>query len=187
MDTIGFSNGWEFYLSISIFMITYIGILTEKVPRSVCSLIGGGLMIYFGLETQESALKEYIDFNTIGLLTGMMILVEVVKRSGCFELLALWAAKKSKGKAVRLMVLLSGITGFGAALIDSITAALLIAPITLSICRMLKITPIPILISEILISNIGGTAFMIGNPPNVMIGFAALFAKQLSCFFMFPF
>ena len=129
-------------------------------------------MIYFGLVTQEQAITEFIDFNTLGLLTGMMILISVVKQSGFFQVLALWALKKSKGSPQELLILLSIVTAVGAALIDSVTAALLIAPMTISLCRMLRMSPVPILISEILMCNIGGTALMIGNPPNVMIGSA---------------
>lgn len=166
-------NPATFYEAIFIFSITYIGIITDKIPKTICALVGGGLMIYFHHVTQDMAIKEFIDFNTLGLLAGMMILISIVKQSGFFEAMALWAVKKSRGRAKSLLVLLSVITGVGAALIDSVTAALLIAPMTVSICRMVKITPMPILISEVLMSNIGGTALMIGNPPNVMIGSAA--------------
>ena len=106
------------------------------------------------------AIKEFIDFNTLGLLAGMMVLISIVKQSGFFEAMALWAVKKSRGKAKTLLILLSAITGIGAALIDSVTAALLIAPMTISICRMIKINPMPVLISEVLMSNIGGTALI---------------------------
>lgn len=161
-----------FYVAVAVFLLTYIGIMTEKVPRTVCSLAGGGIMVYCGFVTQDMALKEFIDFNTLGLLTGMMVLIAVVKKSGFFEAMALWAMKASHGESRVLLVLLSVITGVSASLIDSVTAALLIAPMTISLCRMMKITPVPILIGEILMANIGGTALMVGNPPNVMIGSA---------------
>ena len=166
------SSSVQFYLAIFIFLMTYAGILSEKIHRTICALAGGGAMIYFGLVTQEQAITEFIDFNTLGLLTGMMILISVVKQSGFFQVLALWALKKSKGSPRELLILLSIVTAVGAALIDSVTAALLIAPMTISLCRMLRMSPVPILISEILMCNIGGTALMIGNPPNVMIGSA---------------
>ncbi len=162
----------QFYLAIFIFCLTYIGIMSEKIPRTICALFGGGAMVYFGFVTQDEAIKEFIDFNTIGLLAGMMILISVVKKSGFFRVLALWAMKMSKGAPRELLVLLSIVTAVGAAMIDSVTAALLIAPMTISLCRMLHMSPVPILISEILMCNIGGTALMIGNPPNVMIGSA---------------
>lgn len=166
------SSSVQFYLAIFIFLMTYVGIMSEKIHRTICALAGGGAMIYFGLVMQEQAITEFIDFNTLGLLTGMMILISVVKQSGFFQVLALWALKKSKGSPRELLILLSIVTAVGAALIDSVTAALLIAPMTISLCRMLRMSPVPILISEILMCNIGGTALMIGNPPNVMIGSA---------------
>lgn len=166
------SSSVQFYLAIFIFLMTYAGIMSEKIHRTICALAGGGAMIYFGLVTQEQAITEFIDFNTLGLLTGMMILISVVKQSGFFQVLALWALKKSKGSPRELLILLSIVTAVGAALIDSVTAVLLIAPMTISLCRMLRMSPVPILISEILMCNIGGTALMIGNPPNVMIGSA---------------
>ena len=166
-------NAIAFYEAVIIFTVTYIGIIFDKIPRTICALVGGGMMIYFHHVTQDMAIKEFIDFNTLGLLAGMMVLISIVKQSGFFEAMALWAVKKCRGKAKTLLILLSAITGIGAALIDSVTAALLIAPMTISICRMIKINPMPVLISEVLMSNIGGTALMIGNPPNVMIGSAA--------------
>lgn len=163
----------SFYLTIGIFTVTYITIILDKIPRTICSLVGGGMMIYCHQVTQDRAIKEFIDFNTLGLLAGMMVLISIVKQSGFFEAMALWAVKKSRGKGTVLLILLSAITGIGAALIDSVTASLLIAPMTTSICRMIRINPMPIMISEVLMSNIGGTALMIGNPPNVMIGSSA--------------
>gem|GEM_PF-6512215 len=97
--------------------------MSEKIHRTICALAGGGAMIYFGLVTQEQAITEFIDFNTLGLLTGMMILISVVKQSGFFQVLALWALKKSKGSPRELLILLSIVTAVGAALIDSVTAA----------------------------------------------------------------
>ena len=166
------SGSMQFYLAIAIFVLTYVAIMSEKIPRTICAMFGGGAMLYCGYVTQDEAIKQFIDFNTIGLLCGMMILIAVVKKSGFFRLLALWAMKMSKGSPRELLVLLSLVTAVGAAMIDSVTAALLIAPMTISLCRMLHIIPVPILVSEILMCNIGGTALMIGNPPNVMIGSA---------------
>ena len=163
----------EFYLALGIFGITYASIILDKIPHTLCALLGGMAMIYVGLVTQEMAVQQFIDFNTLGLLAGMMVLISIVRQSGFFEAMALWAVKKSRGKPKKLLVLLALITGIGAALIDSVTAAMLIAPMTISICRMVQINPIPILVTEVLVANIGGTALMIGNPPNVMIGSAS--------------
>ncbi|MGI6262266.1 MAG: SLC13 family permease [Succiniclasticum sp.] len=162
-----------FYLAITVFAVTYIAIVTNKISHTVCALAGSGIMIYLGIVSQSAAVQHYVDFNTLGMLAGMMILISIVRKSGCFEALALWSVKASRGEAKKLLLLLSLITGVGAALIDSVTSALLIAPMTLSICRLLKLNPMPFLFAEILMSNIGGTALMIGNPPNVMIGSAS--------------
>ena len=159
---------FQFYLAVIIFCLTYVGIMSEKFPRTICALVGGGAMIYAGYVTQSEAFGKYIDWNTLGLLAGMMILISVVKKSGFFRVLALWAMKRSKGSPRELLVLLSCVTAVGASLIDSVTAALLIAPMTISLCRMLNISPVPVLVSEILMCNVGGTALMIGNPPNVI-------------------
>lgn len=163
----------DFYVAVSIFSCTYLAIVSEKISRTICALVGGGLMIYAGILSQDSALREFVDFNTLGLLAGMMILISIVRDTGFFEAMALWAVKKSKGQGQKLLVLLALITAVGAALIDSVTAALLMAPMTLSICRMIRCSPLPFLVTEVLLANIGGTALMIGNPPNVMIGSAS--------------
>ncbi len=167
------SGSMQFYLAIAIFVLTYVAIMSRKYSaydlrhvRRRCDALTAAML------PQDEAIKQFINFNTIGLLCGMMILIAVVKKSGFFRLLALWAMKMSKGSPRELLVLLSLVTAVGAAMIDSVTAALLIAPMTISLCRMLHIIPVPILVSEILMCNIGGTALMIGNPPNVMIGSA---------------
>lgn len=162
----------SFYFSIFIFLLTYAGIMSERIPRSLCALLGAGLVIYSGLVTQEMALRHFIDFNTIGLLAGMMILIGVVKKSGFFEAMALWSVKISKGRPKELLIILGLITGFCASFMDAVTAVLLITPMTISLCRRIHVTPIPTLIAEILLSNIGGSGTMVGDPPNVMIGSA---------------
>jgi len=161
-----------FYVSIGIFLLTYAGIMSEKIPRSMCALLGAGLVIYSGLVSQEEAVAHFIDFNTLGLLAGMMILIGVVKKSGFFEAMALWAMKVSKGRPKELLIILGLITGFCASFMDAVTAVLLITPMTISLCRRIHVTPIPTLIAEILLSNIGGSGTMVGDPPNVMIGSA---------------
>lgn len=162
----------SFYFSIFIFVLTYLGIMSEKIPRSICALLGAGLVIYSGLLTQETALQHFIDFNTLGLLAGMMVLIGVVKKSGFFESMALWAVKVSKGRPKELLIILGLITGFCASFMDAVTAVLLITPMTISLCRRIHVSPIPTLIAEILLSNIGGSGTMVGDPPNVMIGSA---------------
>lgn len=161
-----------FYLSIAIFAGTYAAIMAERFPRVFAALIGGGLMIFCGFVTQDEAVREFIDFNTIGLLAGMMILVSIVRMSGFFEAMAVWSVKITRGRPSELLLLLAAVTAVGSSLIDSVTAVMLLVPVTISLCRRIEESPYPFLITEVLMANIGGTALMVGNPPNVMIGSA---------------
>lgn len=171
-----------FYLAIAIFVITYAGIMLEKIPRTYVALAGGMAMIFLGLLTQDDALRKYIDFNTLGLLVGMMMMVGVIRKCGIFEALAIWATKITRARPMILLALLSVITAIASSLFDSVTAVLLLAPMSITLARRMEIEPYPFLIMEILISNIGGTALMIGNPPNVMIGSAT--GLTFNAFFM---
>lgn len=161
-----------FYGSIIIFIATYIMIIWEKIPRMVVAMTGGIIMLLLGFLSQETAIKDDIDFNTLGLLIGMMILVTITRRTGVFEAVAIWAATVTQGYPLRLLALLSMITAFASALLDNVTTVLLIVPVTITLTNKLQINPVPFLISEILASNIGGTATLIGDPPNIMIGSA---------------
>ena len=129
------------------------------------------LMILFGIISQETAI-HHIDFNTLGLLMGMMIIVNITSETGLFNFLAIWAAKKVKAKPVALLVALSAITAVCSALLDNVTTVLLTVPITFSITSQLKVDVKPYLMAQIISSNIGGTATLIGDPPNIMIGSA---------------
>ncbi|MBP2640928.1 MAG: ybiR [Firmicutes bacterium] len=163
---------FAFFGSIFIFIVTYAMIIWEKFHRMIVAMTGGILMVLFGFLTQETAVKDDIDFNTLGLLIGMMILVTITRRSGVFEAMAIWAARITQGQPVKLLGLLSLITALASALLDNVTTVLLIVPITLTLTDKLEVNPIPFLISEILASNIGGAATLIGDPPNIMIGSA---------------
>lgn len=165
--------GWDpFWLSTLILVITYTVIITERVNRAVVALLGAGLMILTGVINQEQAI-EGEDFNTLALLIGMMILVAIAKRSGMFQYLAVWSARVSRGQPWALLALLSLVTAVLSALLDNVTTVLLIAPVTLVITEQLRLPPYPFLFTEILASNIGGTATLIGDPPNIIIGSAA--------------
>jgi len=157
--------------AIGIFFVTYAFIISEKLHRTIVAMSGGILMILFGIVTQEQAL-QHIDFNTLGLLVGMMILVAVTAQTGIFKYVAIRAAKAAKGKPIRILVYLSVITAVASAFLDNVTTVLLIVPVTFSITRQLQLNPLPFLISEIIASNAGGTATLIGDPPNIMIGSA---------------
>ena len=154
-----------------VFLLSYAIIISEKIHRTVVALFGAMVLIIAGILHQEEAI-HHIDFNTIGLLVGMMIIVGITRRSGVFEYLAVKSAKFSKGEPVAIMVALSVITALLSALLDNVTTVLLIVPVTFSIARSLEINPMPILLAEVLASNIGGTSTLIGDPPNIMIGSA---------------
>lgn len=157
--------------ALSIFIVVYIFIVSEKIHRTVIALTGAMLMILCGILTQEMAI-HHIDFNTIGLLVGMMIVVSITGTTGLFNYLAIWAAKKVEAKPLKLLVALSLLTGVCSAFLDNVTTVLLTVPLTFSITKKLNIPVKPFLIAQILSSNIGGTSTLIGDPPNIMIGSA---------------
>ena len=164
--------GWDpLWVSSIVFVITYAVIVTEKINRSIVALLGAGLMISLGVLNQQTAING-IDFNTLGLLTGMMVIVAISRRSGVFQFVAVWSAKKVKASPWGILFMLSLVTALFSALLDNVTTVLLIAPVTLLITGELKIHPYPFLFAEIFASNIGGTATLIGDPPNIMIGSA---------------
>ncbi|GAX89929.1 SLC13 family permease [Effusibacillus lacus] len=158
-------------IAIGIFLVTYAIIISEKIHRTIIAMAGGIAMVLFGIVDQETAIR-HVDFGTLGLLTGMMIIVVITAQTGLFKFLAIWAAKKAKGDPVRILVFLGVITAVASAFLDNVTTVLLMVPVTFSITRQLRVTPIPFLITQIFASNIGGTATLIGDPPNIMIGSA---------------
>lgn len=161
----------NFWLSIVIFVIVYVLIMTEKIHRTIVAMLGAALIIAIGIVNQEQAFS-FIDFNTIGLLIGMMIIVGITRQSGVFEFVAIKAAKIVGGKPLAIMASLALVTALASALLDNVTTVLLIVPVTYAITDRLNISPIPFLFTEIMASNIGGTATLIGDPPNIMIGSA---------------
>ncbi|SHK43751.1 ArsB/NhaD family transporter [Paramaledivibacter caminithermalis] len=156
-------------VAILIFSLTYTAIISEKINRTVIAMFGAVLMIIFQVISQEHAFGV-VDYNTIGLLIGMMIIVNILKKTGIFQYVAIKTAKVSKGDPWRIIVYFTIITAISSALLDNVTTILLIAPVTFVITDTLEINPIPFMIAEILSANIGGTATLIGDPPNIMIG-----------------
>ncbi|MGX1375323.1 Na+/H+ antiporter NhaD/arsenite permease-like protein [Priestia megaterium] len=165
-------TNFHVYAAIIIFIITYFLIMTEKINRASAALLGAILMILLGIVDFNNAITEHIQWETIVLLMGMMILVGITNKTGVFQYAAIKSAKIAKGDPVRILVILSILTGVGSAFLDNVTTVLLIVPVTFSITTILNINPFPFLISEVLFSNIGGTATLIGDPPNIMIGAA---------------
>ena len=157
------------WVSTCVLAITYATIMSEKVNRSIVALVGAGVMILIGVLDQDEAIKG-IDWNTIGLLTGMMILVSISRRSGMFQYLAIWSAKAAKAHPAGILFILQITTAVLSAFLDNVTTVLLIVPVTLAICTTLKVPAYPYLFAEIFASNIGGTATLIGDPPNILIG-----------------
>ncbi len=159
-------------IALAIFVAVIAVIVSEKLHRAACALIGAMLLVLIGILEPAEALG-FIDFNTIGVLIGMMMFVAVVKNSGIFEYLAVKAARIAKGNPWRIMVYFMIITAVLSAFLDNVTTVLLIGPMTFSICKTLELNPIPFLMTQIISSNVGGTATLIGDPPNIMLGSAA--------------
>ena len=159
-------------IAILIFVVVIGAIITEKVHRTAAALAGVVLLLLFGILDVNSAIG-YVDFNTIGVLVGMMLFVAVIKHSGLFEYISIKAAKLSHGDPWKIMVAFIVITAVCSAFLDNVTTVLLMGPMTITLAKMLKIDPVPVLLGQILASNIGGTMTMIGDPPNIMIGSAA--------------
>lgn len=159
-------------IAVAVFLIVILLIITERVHRTAAAMAGAVVLILTGVMSADKALS-YIDFNTIGVLVGMMIFVAIVRRSGMFEYIAVRAAKAVHGDPWKIMVAFTLITAVLSAILDNVTTVLLVGPMSIAIARMLKIDPVPFLMGQILASNVGGTATLIGDPPNIMIGSAA--------------
>lgn len=163
---------WQYYFAIAVFLITYAIIISEKINRAVIALLGATFMVIAGVVDLHNAFTKHIEWGTITLLIGMMILVNITSKSGVFQYVAIKAAKGAQGNPIKILISLSLLTALGSAFLDNVTTVLLVVPVTLSITRILQVNPVPYLLSEIIFSNIGGTATLIGDPPNIMIGSA---------------
>lgn len=154
-----------------IFIIMYVLIVSEKIHRTIAAMMGAILMILTGVISQEMAI-HHIDFNTLGLLIGMMIIVAITGQTGLFNYIAIWSAKRAQANPIKILIYLAIVTAVFSAFLDNVTTVLLIVPVTIGITNKLQVDPIPYLIIQIIASNIGGTATLIGDPPNIMIGSA---------------
>jgi Na+/H+ antiporter NhaD/arsenite permease-like protein len=160
------------WLAVSVFVLAYFFIATEKLHRVVAALGGACLMLLIGATDAEHAFfseESAIDWRVIFLLLGMMLIVSIMKRTGAFEYVAIWAAKRARGRPFRVMVILVLVTAVASAALDNVTTVLLIAPVTFLVCDRLGVPVAPYLIAEALASNIGGTATLVGDPPNIII------------------
>ena len=162
----------DVFVAGAIFLVAYGLIASERFDRTLIALLGGLLVVVLGVIDQEEAFAA-IDLNVIFLLAGMMVLAGGLSRTGFFEFVAGYAIHSSQGKPFRLLIILAILTAILAAVLDNVTTVVLLTPVTLSIARTLRVSPFPYLISQIFASNIGGTATLIGDPPNILIGSAA--------------
>ena len=163
---------WTAWASIAVFAAAYVLIATEWVHRVKAAVGGALIVLVIGATDGEHAFfseETGIDWNVIFLLLGMMLIVAIIKRTGLFEYLAIWSAKRARGKPFRLMVILVLVTAVASALLDNVTTILLVAPVTFLVCQRLGVNPVPFLIAEVLASNIGGMATLVGDPPNIII------------------
>jgi Na+/H+ antiporter NhaD/arsenite permease-like protein len=156
-------------VSTVVLLGTYAVIIWDKLNRAIVALLGAAVMVMIGVLDQAEALKG-VDWNTLGLLTGMMILVSISRRSGMFQYLAIWSAQKARASPAGILLLLQVTTAVLSSLLDNVTTVLLVVPVTLAIVRELDVPPYPFLFAEVFASNIGGTATLIGDPPNILIG-----------------
>ena len=159
-------------LTALIFIATYALIATDRIDKTIAALLGGTAVVVLGVIDQEEAFGA-IDLNVIFLLAGMMVLAAILRRTGFFQWLAILSVKVAGGDPFRLLLVLSVVSAALSALLDNVTTVVLIAPVTLYIATVLRVSPVPFLMSEILASNIGGTATLIGDPPNILIGSAS--------------
>ncbi|SBT65751.1 possible tyrosine transporter P-protein [Micromonospora sediminicola] len=160
------------WMAVAVFAAAYVLIATEKINRVTVAVGGASIMLAIGATDAEHAFfseEAGIDWNVIFLLLGMMLIVGVLKRTGLFEYLAIWSAKKARGRPFPIMVILVVVTAVVSAALDNVTTVLLVAPVTLLVCERLDVPPIPFLIAEVMASNIGGAATLVGDPPNIII------------------
>jgi Na+/H+ antiporter NhaD/arsenite permease-like protein len=159
-------------IALSVFLGTYAFIMTEKLHRTVAAMVGASVILITNIVPWEKV-PEYLDLDTILLLAGMMVIVNIARESGLFEYIAIKTAKFSEGSPMRVLLLFSVVTAVVSAFLDNVTTVLLLTPMLLYITKRMEVNPIPFLLSEVFASNIGGTATLIGDPPNIMIGSAA--------------
>ncbi len=159
-------------IAVAVFLFTYALIISEKVHRTVAALFGAAVVLFLRVVPWDKV-PDYLDLDTLFLLIGMMIIVNTARESGLFEYIAIKTAKLAKGSPMRVLLLFSVVTAVVSSVLDNVTTVLLLTPMLIYITRLMEVDPIPFLLSEVFASNIGGTATLIGDPPNIMIGSAA--------------
>src|ERR671921_1680205 len=161
------------FFAVALFVVVLALIAFEILNRTVAALLGAAVLISFGVLDQEQAATEFVDWNTIGLLAGMMVIVAILERTGVFEYLAIKSAQWGKARPGRILILLSVVTAFLSAFLDNVTTVILMVPVTFLIADALETSPMPFLLTQVIASNIGGASTLIGDPPNILIGSAS--------------
>src|ERR687891_2256203 len=161
------------FFAVALFVLVLALIAFEILNRTVAALLGAAILISFGILDQEQAATEFVDWNTIGLLAGMMVIVAILERTGVFEYLAIKSAQWGKARPGVILILLSVVTAFLSAFLDNVTTVILMVPVTFLIADALGLSPLPFLLAQVMASNVGGAATLIGDPPNILIGSAA--------------
>ena len=159
-------------LAITVFVVAYALIASDRINKTLVALAGAAIVVALGVVGSDDVFfsrETGIDWDVIFLLLGMMVIVSVLRQTGVFEYVAIWAAKRANGSPLRIMILLVLVTAVASALLDNVTTVLLIAPVTLLVCDRLAINPVPFLMAEVFASNIGGAATLVGDPPNIII------------------
>jgi len=159
-------------IAITVFVVAYALIASDRINKTLVALVGAAIIVALGVVESDDVFYSHetgIDWDVIFLLFGMMVIVSVLRQTGVFEYIAIWSAKRARGSPLRIMILLVLVTAIASALLDNVTTVLLIAPVTLLVCDRLAINPVPFLIAEVLASNIGGAATLVGDPPNIIV------------------
>ena len=163
----------EAIFAVTVFVVVLAVIAAEVVNRTVAALLGAAVVVSFGVVEQHEAAAEFVDWNTIGLLLGMMVIVAILNKTGLFEYLAIKSAKWGGARPGRIMVVLAVVTAVLSAFLDNVTTVILMVPVTFLIADTLRVSPVPFLLTQVMASNVGGAATLIGDPPNILIGSAA--------------
>ena len=160
----------ELVITLVVFIISYIFLLWDQINRALVALSGAAILILFNIFSVDEALSTYVDWSTIVLLFSMMVLISITQKTGVFEFISIWMIQKVNGKPVPLFLWIGVMTAIGSALLDNVTTVLLLVPVIINMTKQLNLPAVPYLIMVIILSNVGGTATMIGDPPNIMIG-----------------
>ena len=163
----------EAIFAVTVFVVVLAVIAADVVNRTVAALLGAAVVVSFGVVEQHEAAAEFVDWNTIGLLLGMMVIVAILNKTGLFEYLAIKSAKWGGARPGRIMVVLAVVTAVLSAFLDNVTTVILMVPVTFLIADTLRVSPVPFLLTQVMASNVGGAATLIGDPPNILIGSAA--------------